>query len=196
MIVQKANRDFKDLVLAVMAPILVILFFPSILMAQQYQMKGRVVKYGGSEGIAGVKVEVRYSEKGKVEEKDSTKEPNGDYRFSVPISEERVWITYTPDDPKKYSAEGRAGVPNSADPKDLDTIGLVSKEEACVNGTAAIVAAWGAMRYLQGGGNREVVESFSEELRKANCVNFVKAVRNDPRLVDSLKNIGIYKWTQ
>ena len=173
-----------------------VLFFSGIVAAEEYEMKGRVVYFGGSVGIPKVKVEVKYSKEGVPRITRETN-GNGEYSFKVPVYQERVWITYTPENPSDLTGAARdEGVPNSANPKDLDTIGLVRKRQACGDKVAARTAAWNSLRYVMTGGQPTVAEQFFKGLYLEKCSMMVEVLKEDQSLAQALRMKGIRTWTE
>lgn len=155
----KENRLAVTYTMVSVLVVLSLLLIRSPAQAEEYKMQGRVVHAGGNRGIDGVKVEIRYAKDAKAEKETSTKE-GGAYHFTVPVSKSYVWITYTPKDTTVLSTDARSDVPNNANPKDLDTIGLVDKDQAHKNIRAALNAFQGAVRYVSAGGDVKSARQF------------------------------------
>jgi hypothetical protein len=166
----------------------VIYFVPVTFAEDVYKMKGRVVEYGGNIGIPEVTVDVRYSPDGRIQFSKKTDE-NGEYTFNIPVFQDHIWIAYTPENLNEYGTDGRENVANSADPKDLDTMGLVKKKQAC--GKSNIVV-WGSVRFVLAGGGKKVAEVFPQLIFEK-CAGSVESVRKDQKLVKELKRLEMLK---
>jgi hypothetical protein len=140
-----------------------------------------------------VEVKVKYSKTGKVEIERKTKN-RGNYDFAVPITQNKIWIEYIPPDTNEYEPSGRSRVKNSANPKDLDTIGLVMKKQACTEPAAALAAAWNTVEFVRAGGNIAITVGFPQALAKDNCATAFKAVWDDEDLISELKELKLTEW--
>jgi hypothetical protein len=161
----------------------------------KYKMKGRVVKFGGDIGIDNVEVRVKYSKDGNVEIEPPPKtKDGGNYDFEVPIRQDKVWIEYIPEDTTIFEPAGRSAVKNSANPKDLDTIGLVMKNQACAIPSAARAAAWNSVEFLWAGGDMAEAVGFPQALKKEGCNSAFGAVREDKELLLRMEELKFNEW--
>jgi len=164
---------------------------PPALAQDSYKMKGRVVEFGGDRAIPKVRVDVKYSPDGRTEFSTKT-DKNGEYTFNVPTFQDRIWIRYTPDNLNEYGTEGRENVANSAHPKDLDTMGLVRKDQACekIN-----IVVWGSVRFVLAGGEKKVAEFFPQSILEK-CAGSLESLKRDQNLVKELKRLEMMKGTR
>ncbi len=166
----------------------VIYFVPVTLAEDVYKMKGRVVEFGGNIGISKVTVDVRYSLHGRTEFSKKTDE-NGEYTFNIPVFQDLIWIAYSPDNLNDYGTDGRENVANTANPKDLDTIGLVKKKQACEKSN---IVVWGSVRFVLAGGEKKVAEVLPQLIFEK-CAGSVESVRKDQKLVKELERLEMLK---
>ena len=130
-------------------------------------MEGKVVAYRTSNEFPDVEVIIVYD---TGEEHNTKTDENGDYSFHVPVEVFSVTLRYDPHK-ESLSTHARFDVRNSAEKKELETVGIASTESTDPGENHE--ALHGVISFLDAGGNIIRVLEIANRLREnAKLVKF------------------------